>query len=106
MRQNANLVVKREAVYWREQNSGTEQNPVCHVSHFGFEVAFVSAWAGKFPVASLDEVRQLGIWEGLSQVASAASPRNLWRCMAPLRSHSLTLQTRANSRANGILRYP
>jgi hypothetical protein len=41
MRQNANLVVKREVVYWREQNSGTEQNPVCHVSHFGFEVAFV-----------------------------------------------------------------
>ena len=29
--------------------------------------------------------------------ASAASPRNLWRCMAPLSCHSPTLPTRASS---------
>ena len=32
--------------------------------------------------------------------ASAASLRNLWRCMAPLSCHSPTLPTRANSWAN------
>ena len=39
-------------------------------------------------------------WAVFISGASAASPRNLWRCMAPLSCHSPTLPTRANSWAN------
>ena len=44
--------------------------------------------------------RQCGTRMCFISGASAASPSNLWRCMAPLSCHSPTLPTRSNSWAN------